>query len=40
MEDCGEILNVSIFGCKGAEIAITSAGMLSEDQKVGVAKDI
>ena len=30
----------SIFECKSAKMAITLAGMLSEDKKMGVAKDI
>ena len=40
MGDWGEIINFSIFGCKSAEIAITSVGMVSDDQKMDVAKDI
>ena len=40
MRDWGEILIVSIFGCKSARMAVPSAGMLSEDQKMGAAKKI
>ena len=40
MGDRGEIANFSIFGCKSAEMAITLAGILSEDQKMSVAKGI
>ena len=40
MEDWCEIVNLSIFGYRSAKIAITLAGMLSEDQKMVVAKDI
>ena len=40
MGDCGETVSLSIFGYKSAEMAITLAGMHSEDQKMSVAKDI
>ena len=33
-------LNISIFRCKSVEMAIDFAGMLSQDQKMGFAKEI
>ena len=38
MGDWDEIVSFSIVGSKSAEMAITLAGMLSEDQKVSVSK--
>ena len=38
MGDWDEVVSFSIFGCKSAEMAITLAGMLSENQKVSVPK--
>ena len=40
MGDRGENVSFSIFGCKSVEMAITLAGMLSEDQKMSISKDI
>ena len=40
MGDWGKIENVSIFSCKSTKMVINSAGMLSEVQKLGVARDI
>ena len=40
MGDWWEIANFSIFGCKSAEIIITSAGIFSEEGKQSVATDI
>ena len=38
MGDWGEIVSFSIFGYKSAKMAIILAGMLSEDQKMSIAK--
>ena len=35
-----KIISFSISGCKNAEMAIMLAGILSEDHKMSVAKDI
>ena len=40
MGEWGETVSFFIFGCKSAKMAINLAGMLSEDQKIFVAKDI
>ena len=40
MGNCGEIKIFSIFGCKIAKMTVILAGMLSEDQKMDVAKDV
>ena len=40
MGDWGKMENVSIFSCKSTKMVINSAGMLSEVQKLGVARDI
>lgn len=39
MKEPRETVNFSIFDCKSVEMAITSTGMVSEDQKIGAAKD-
>lgn len=36
MRYCGEIVNFSIFGFKSVKMAVTSPGMVSEVQKIGV----
>ena len=39
MGDLGTIVSFSIFECKSAEMTMTLAGMLSENQKIYVAED-
>ena len=39
MWDWGEMISFSILGSRSVEMVITLTGMLSEDQKMSIAKD-